>query len=121
MANDGLPEWGSGNGSWPAANASTAPPWPEEDDDGFMEDYEYDLETAMGFFDWWELVPTLAVYAITMLLGVAGNALIIFTTARYRRMKSTTNVFLCSLASADLLLLLICIPVKVALFVAVFM
>lgn len=47
-------------------------------------------------------------------LGLVGNVLIVFTTARYRKMKSTTNVFLASLASADLLLILFCIPVKVS-------
>ncbi|KAJ9583276.1 hypothetical protein L9F63_022381, partial [Diploptera punctata] len=63
-------------------------------------------------YNWAELVPTLIVYGATMVVGIAGNSLIIFTICRYRRMKSTTNVFLASLASADLLLIIICIPVK---------
>lgn len=40
--------------------------------------------------------------------------LIIFTIARYRRLKTITNIFLASLASADLLLVIICVPVNVS-------
>jgi len=76
-------------------------------------EYEYDYDESHSIFNWSELVPTLVVYGATMVIGIAGNSLIIFTICRYRRMKSTTNVFLASLASADLLLIIICIPVKV--------
>lgn len=76
-------------------------------------DYDYDYDASHYIFNWSELIPTLVVYGATMVIGIAGNSLIIFTICRYRRMKSTTNVFLASLASADLLLIIICIPVKV--------
>ncbi|XP_018565624.1 pyroglutamylated RFamide peptide receptor-like [Anoplophora glabripennis] len=65
-------------------------------------------------FNWNELLPTIVVYGITFILGLSGNILIIFTTFKYRRMQSVTNVFLSSLASSDLLLIMFCIPVKVA-------
>lgn len=78
------------------------------------DDYDYDYEIALETFFWRELTPTLVVYAVTYVLGVVGNALIIFTIYRYRRLKTTTNVFLASLATADLLLILMCIPVKVS-------
>jgi hypothetical protein len=78
------------------------------------EDYDYDETQSHYIFNWSELIPTLVVYGATMVIGIAGNSLIIFTICRYRRMKSTTNVFLASLASADLLLIIICIPVKVS-------
>ncbi|XP_047500271.1 kiSS-1 receptor-like [Penaeus chinensis] len=77
-------------------------------------DYEYDYEISLVTFYWEELAPPLVVYALTYLVGVVGNALIIFTICRYRHLKTTTNVFLASLATADLLLILICIPVKLA-------
>jgi hypothetical protein len=77
-------------------------------------DYEYDYDESHNIFNWSELVPTVVIYGVTMVFGIAGNSLIIFTICRYRRMKSTTNVFLASLASADLLLIIICIPVKVS-------
>lgn len=77
------------------------------------DDYDYDYDKALETFFWRELTPTLVVYAVTYVLGVVGNALIIFTICRYRHLKTTTNVFLASLATADLLLILICIPVKV--------
>ena len=51
--------------------------------------------------------------SLTFLLGVIGNSLIVFAVFVYRRMKSSTNIFLASLAIADLLFCLICIPVKV--------
>ncbi|PSN43531.1 hypothetical protein C0J52_03721 [Blattella germanica] len=81
-----------------------------EDDEDYV--YEYDIDLSHSSYNWAELVPTLIVYGATMVVGIAGNSLIIFTICRYRRMKSTTNVFLASLASADLLLIIICIPVK---------
>nr|XP_053645626.1 uncharacterized protein LOC128697755 [Cherax quadricarinatus] len=76
--------------------------------------YDYDYEAALETFFWRQLAPPLVVYGVTYVVGVVGNSLIIFTICRYRRLKTTTNVFLASLASADLLLILICIPVKVS-------
>lgn len=76
-------------------------------------DYDYDYKESWNTFAWEELCPAFVVYALTMVIGIIGNSLIVFTISRYRRMKSTTNVFLASLASADLLLILVCIPVKV--------
>lgn len=84
----------------------------EED---YIQYYDYDISDSDNVY-WEELVPTLIVYGLTFVLGIIGNSLIVFTICRYRRMKSTTNVFLSSLASADLLLIIICIPVKVKLF-----
>jgi hypothetical protein len=85
----------------------------EEESNETEADYDYDYDQSHNIFNWSELIPTLVVYSATMVIGIAGNSLIIFTICRYRRMKSTTNVFLASLASADLLLITICIPVKV--------
>lgn len=81
---------------------------------GMEEDYDYDMEASHNIFFWEELLPTLIVYCLTFVLGLVGNVLIVFTISRYRKMKSTTNVFLASLASADLLLIVFCIPVKLA-------
>ncbi|CAH1103549.1 unnamed protein product [Psylliodes chrysocephalus] len=74
----------------------------------------YDDSTYNLNFNWNELLPTLIVYSVTFILGLTGNILIIFTTFKYRRMKSVTNVFLSSLACSDLILIIVCIPVKVA-------
>ena len=60
-----------------------------------------------------ELVPVSVVYGLTLVLGVVGNVLVIFSVTRYQQMMTTTNTFLLSLATADLLLVLICVPVKV--------
>ncbi|XP_019880303.1 QRFP-like peptide receptor isoform X2 [Aethina tumida] len=76
--------------------------------------YYNNKEESYRVFFWNELIPPLVVYAVTFVLGLTGNCLMIVTTFRYRRMHSVTNVFLCSLASSDLLLIIICIPVKIA-------
>lgn len=75
--------------------------------------YEYDADESQNTFQWDELIPMLIVYSVTFVLGLIGNSLIVLTTYRYRRMQSATNVLLASLASADLLLILFCIPIKV--------
>ncbi|XP_068227617.1 somatostatin receptor type 5-like isoform X2 [Palaemon carinicauda] len=76
--------------------------------------YDYDPAESFNTYYWDELLPPLIVYVLTLLLGIIGNSLIIYTIFRYNGMKSTTNVFLASLASADLLLILLCVPVKTA-------
>ncbi|XP_049834748.1 QRFP-like peptide receptor isoform X2 [Schistocerca gregaria] len=83
-------------------------------DDYYEDYYDYDYEEAVLRYNWVELLPALVVYTLTLLIGLAGNSLIIFTVCRYRKLKNATNVFLASLASADLLLVTVCVPVKLA-------
>jgi len=94
----------------PAANVSDDADWDLQQGTPMP---DYDWNETMYYYDWAELAPPLVVYSLTLLLGLAGNSLIILTTLRFRRMQSTTNVFLSSLALADLLLIIVCIPVKV--------
>jgi len=61
---------------------------------------------------WSELLPSLTVYSVIFALGVLGNLLIILTVMQKSSFKSPTNTFLASLASTDLLLILICTPIK---------
>ena len=81
-----------------------------------ISDYEdyYDSNDSVNSLDLGELIPVVLVYSITLVLGVLGNALVIFSIIRYRRMQNVTNIFLTSLASADLLLVILCVPVKVS-------
>ncbi len=89
-------------------------------------EYEYDLDESLNTYDWAELGPSLFVYSLTFLAGIVGNVLIL--TAVVGRGGSgnvaggsgnnvnnspVVNVFLASLATADLLLVLICLPLKV--------
>ncbi|KAI8786620.1 CAHypothetical predicted protein [Biomphalaria glabrata] len=76
------------------------------------EDYEY-TDEAGGSISLDEGLPTLLTYSLTLAVGLIGNSLVIFSIAYYRRMRTTTNVFLFSLATADLLLVLVCVPIKV--------
>jgi len=60
-----------------------------------------------------KLSPAMISYIVIFLLGAVGNSLVIYCVAKYKRMKSNTNQLLLSLACADLMVVLICIPVKV--------
>ena len=88
--------------------------------------YEYNLSAVTDDYEAYEypdydlgppveeVLPVALVYGLTLVLGIVGNVLVIFSIAWYRRMRSVTNIFLTSLASADLLLVLICVPIKVS-------
>ncbi|XP_066597549.1 QRFP-like peptide receptor [Prorops nasuta] len=86
----------------------------------FTEDYsmlDYDMDESTSQYEWAELAPALIVYSIIFCLGLIGNVVIITSTLcpRLRPLPSTpTNVFLGGLATADLLLIIFCIPVKIA-------
>lgn len=60
-----------------------------------------------------DVLPIGIVYAIVFCLGTIGNFLVIFVITRYKRMHNVTNVFLASLSTADLCLILFCVPVQV--------
>ncbi|XP_043280555.1 QRFP-like peptide receptor [Venturia canescens] len=78
---------------------------------------DYDVNDSLNIFNWAELGPVLVIYSITFCLGLTGNLVIIASTLcpRLRPLPSTpTNIFLGGLASADLILIVFCIPVKIA-------
>jgi hypothetical protein len=79
-----------------------------------LESLDYDIEDSYSI-DWTELGPSLSVYAITFIAGILGNVLILIAVIRNTQFlkSSPVNVFLGSLASADLLLISICLPLKV--------
>lgn len=76
-------------------------------------DYYYDYYDSVNTLPV-ELIPVTMVYCVTFVIGVLGNTLVIFSIARYRRLQTVTNIFLTSLASADLLLVVLCVPIKVS-------
>ena len=51
--------------------------------------------------------------ALTFVVGVVGNTLVVVTVARDKKMHTVTNYFIVNLAVADLLVLLFCVPVSV--------
>ncbi|XP_078658238.1 neuropeptide Y receptor type 2-like [Branchiostoma floridae x Branchiostoma belcheri] len=59
-------------------------------------------------------IPTLMTYSMTFTFGVTGNAMIIIAVLRYCCLKTATNYLTMSLAVADLLVSLICVPFKTA-------
>ncbi len=73
----------------------------------------HDCDASVNNLPLVEFIPSVLVYSITLLVGVVGNSLVIFSISYYGRQKNVTNVFLLSLASADLLLVTVCVPIKV--------
>nr|XP_006816598.1 PREDICTED: neuropeptides B/W receptor type 1-like [Saccoglossus kowalevskii] len=59
-------------------------------------------------------LPTALVYGITFVVGLIGNVLVIFSIQRCRRLQNVTNTFIASLAAADLIIVVIVIPVQMA-------
>lgn len=84
-----------------------------DSDSDLYAEYDYDFEDT-HVLPLKELVPVSIAYGLTLVLGITGNILVIASVIRFRKLHSVTNVFLLSLASADLLLVVICVPVKVS-------
>uniref|UniRef100_A0A8C9GJM1 Somatostatin receptor 4 n=1 Tax=Piliocolobus tephrosceles TaxID=591936 RepID=A0A8C9GJM1_9PRIM len=79
--------------AWPpAANASNATA--EEEEAG-----RWDAGAA-------GMVAIQCIYALVCLVGLVGNALVIFVILRYAKMKTATNIYLLNLAVADELFML---------------
>ncbi|XP_071118624.1 QRFP-like peptide receptor [Haliotis cracherodii] len=73
--------------------------------------YEGDIENLKK--PWLQephFIPTVSVYGIAFLLGLIGNSLVIFAMVGDRKSRSVTASFMVSLAVADLLFLLVCVP-----------
>ncbi|XP_024001776.1 neuropeptide Y receptor type 2-like, partial [Salvelinus sp. IW2-2015] len=49
-------------------------------------------------------------YSLIILLGLVGNALVIYMIIRFRNMRTVTNFFIANLALADLLVDTLCLP-----------
>ncbi|XP_045608279.1 allatostatin-A receptor [Procambarus clarkii] len=57
-------------------------------------------------------LPIVVTHALTFLLGVSGNSIIVVSMAKDKGTRNVTSWFLVSLAVADLLLLLLCVPLE---------
>ncbi|KAL3869561.1 hypothetical protein ACJMK2_042229 [Sinanodonta woodiana] len=55
----------------------------------------------------WVLV---ALYALTFLAGILGNALVCFVVWRNKNMRTVTNIFILNLSIGDLAVIIICLP-----------
>ncbi|XP_004687190.1 PREDICTED: somatostatin receptor type 4 [Condylura cristata] len=91
-----LPGWGEDGleTSWPPEdNASRGPE-------------EGELATGTGDARAAGMVTIQCIYALVCLLGLVGNALVIFVILRYAKMKTATNIYLLNLAIADELFML---------------
>jgi len=50
------------------------------------------------------------VYSVIFVLGIAGNALVVYVVARNSTMQTITNVFIANLAASDIMMCLLAVP-----------
>ncbi|XP_069312774.1 kiSS-1 receptor [Eulemur rufifrons] len=84
---------------WAPGNASGCPGCGANASDG--------LVPAPRPVDAW-LVPLF--FAALMLLGLAGNSLVIYVICRHKQMRTVTNFYIANLAVTDVTFLLCCVP-----------
>uniref|UniRef100_A0A6J0U0W1 G-protein coupled receptor 54-like isoform X1 n=1 Tax=Pogona vitticeps TaxID=103695 RepID=A0A6J0U0W1_9SAUR len=60
------------------------------------------------------LVPVF--YALIMLLGLAGNSLVIYVIGKHRQMRTATNFYIANLATTDIIFLICCVPFTATLY-----
>ncbi|KAI8510185.1 hypothetical protein Bbelb_126130, partial [Branchiostoma belcheri] len=111
-------------GEGTVALAPTAPPGTEAPTDGINDSWwQPGNDTAAGvpyvgaaeiLGMLWISVPTIVTYGITFIVGTFGNALVLFCTVRYKRLRAATTYYLASLAAADLIICSVCVPIRTA-------
>lgn len=111
FANSDCPTMFSNKSCNSSGSISKFPGINDYDDYDFYYEYEYDADP--GYIPIEQLIPVSIVYGVTLVLGLLGNSLVIVSVAKFKNMQNVTNMFLLSLATADLLLVMICVPVKV--------
>lgn len=79
----------------------------------YLYNYTYDYNVTATTLPLY-VIPVAISYGLTGIVGLIGNFLVIFAIVRFPRMRTVTNMFLLSLSSADLLLVLVCVPIKVS-------
>ncbi|GCB61281.1 G-protein coupled receptor 54-like [Scyliorhinus torazame] len=60
------------------------------------------------------LVPS--AFALIMLLGLAGNSLLIYVISKHRQMRTATNFYIANLAVTDIIFLVCCVPFTATLY-----
>ncbi|XP_064605776.1 allatostatin-A receptor-like [Liolophura sinensis] len=83
------------------------------ENDGFF-NYEGDIDNLRHpWIREAHFIPTVTVFASTFLLGVVGNSLVVFALVGDKKRRNVTSSFLVSLACADILFLMICVPYEI--------
>jgi hypothetical protein len=83
-----------------------------------FQDYDLDdseLSSQASIDSEWliKFIPSITIYTITFIMGFFGNLLVIISICYLKKLQSITNMFLLSLATADFLLIIICVPIKI--------
>lgn len=59
-------------------------------------------------------VPTVCIYGLAFIVGITGNSIAILAIVRGIKQRTNTTLFLLSLASSDILFLLVCVPYELS-------
>lgn len=98
----------NGNPPYEPVNIST-----DYENEGFF-NYEGDIDNLRHpWIREAHFIPTVTVFASTFLLGIVGNSLVVFALVGDKKRRNVTSSFLVSLACADILFLVICVPYEI--------
>ena len=61
-----------------------------------------------------KFIPSILLYSVIFIVGFVGNIVVILSICYLKKLHTITNMFIVSLSLADLLLIIICVPIKVS-------
>jgi hypothetical protein len=59
-------------------------------------------------------IVLIVLYSLVFVVGLVGNAMVIWVIVRYRNMRTVTNMFFVNLSVGDLLVVVVCMPFTLA-------